>query len=238
MRTLIFLAVLAAAQAQQTTRVEFEVVSVKPGNPLNPGSGMSSSLGGIRFDNVTLYNLILNAYRLNQFQLAGGPKWLATERFNIEARFPAESRKQLPEMLQTLLADRFKLVAHRESRTLPVFYLTVAKGGAKLEKTNPEQEGHTSSSSGPRLLKATAAPLSMFANMLIGAAGAPVEDKTGIEGAYNFNLQFAPMQGATPEDDARPSLFSALQQIGLKLEPAKGPVEMLVIDSAQLPDWN
>ena len=204
-----------------------------------PPDGVSGpSPGGIRFDNITLYNLILNAYHLSQFQLAGGPKWVASEPFNIEARFPAEARKQMPEMLQTLLADRFKLVVHRETRILPVFYLTVAKGGAKLEKTNPDEEGHTGSSSGPRQLKATAASLSMLANMLIGAVGAPVEDKTGIEGAYNFNLQFAPMQGATPEDDARPSLFSALQQIGLKLEPFKGPVEMLVIDSAQMPEWN
>jgi uncharacterized protein (TIGR03435 family) len=234
-RILLLIGILAAAQAQQPARVEFEVASLKPGDPMNPASGMSSRQGEMEMHNATLATLILNAYGLNQFQLSGGPKWMNSAKFNLIAKYPRDTpHSQVPLMMQALLADRFQLKTHREIRTLPLYDLVVAKGGPKLEKASETDTRGRGTSQGPRMLKASGTTLSGFALILISAVGAPVENKTGIEGIYNINLEFAPMQGATPDDDARPSLFTAIQQLGLRLEATKGPVDVLVVDSAEL----
>ena len=235
----VFLVLMQAAYGQSPARVEYEAASIKPGDPNDPSSSGRGRTGGIEMHNTTLANLVRSAYGLNEFQLYGGPKWIDTARFDLVAKFPTgATQEQKPLMMQNLLADRFHLVFHRETRMLPQYDLVVAKGGPKLVASSEDDAKKTRSSQGPRLLRAWGADCAMLARMLVSAVGAPVRDKTGLDGKYNFDLSFAPMQGATPDDDARPSLFAAIQAIGLRLEPTKAQVEVIVIDSANLPDAN
>jgi len=234
----MMLAALAQAQPP-AARVEYEVVSVKPGDPNDPSSSGRSTPGTMEMRNATLNTLVRGAYNLNEFQLVGGPKWVNSARFHVDAKFPAGTPgDQTRLMMQNMLADRFKLKVHRETKTLSEYALVVAKGGAKLEAASEDDKKRTRSSQGPRQIKTWGAPVSNFARMLISAVGAPVLDQTGLDGLYNFILEFAPLEGARPEDDKLPSIFAAVQQLGLKLEPIKGPVEVLVIDSAEMPAAN
>jgi uncharacterized protein (TIGR03435 family) len=233
----VLLALFAAAQIQQpTARVEFEVVSVKPGDPNDPGSSGRFSQGRMEMKNTTLRSLIMSAYGLNEFQLAGLPKWSDSAKFNVVATVPAgAARDQTSLMMQSMLADRFKLEFHRETRMIQEYALVVAKGGPKLQQAT---EAQNMTSQGPRLIKARSTTISNLARMLISAAGAPVLDRTGISGEYTIDLKFAPLMGGTPADDELPNIFGAIQQLGLKLEPIKGPAEVLVIDSAAMPTEN
>ncbi len=233
----VLLSAVARAQTPATGRVEFEIVSVKPGDPADPSSSARSTPGTLEMRNTTLNNLIRSAYRLNEFQLEGGPGWADSAKFTIEAKLPAGGpRDRIPEMLQSLLADRFKLKAHRVTKTHSVYELVVAKGGPKLERADNEP---TRSSQGPRQIKGWGMPVSSLAAMLISEVGAPVIDKTGLEGKYNFILEFASFAGTPRENETLPTVFTVLQEkLGLKLEPAKGPVEILVIDSVERPSAN
>jgi len=145
---------------------------------------------------------------------------------------------QMPLMLQSMLADRFKLEFHRETKTLQEYALVVAKGGPKLQAAAEQDKMRGATSQGPRLIKARSATLSDLARMLIGVVSAPVLDRTGIAGQYTIDLQFATLLGGTPADDNLPDIFTAVQQLGLKLEPIRGPVEMVVIDNADMPSEN
>jgi uncharacterized protein (TIGR03435 family) len=236
----VLLALVVAAQAQQpASRVEFEVVSVKPGDPNDPSSSGRSTPGGMEMRNTTLNTLVRGAYGLNEFQLAGGPKWAGSAKFNVVAKMPeGATRDQIPLMMQSMLADRFKLEFHRETRTLQEYALVVAKGGPKLQEATEDGKAHNGTSQGPRLIKARAATLSDLARMLIGAVRAPVLDRTEIAGQYTIALEFAPLLGSTPTDENLPDIFAAVQSLGLRLEPIKGPVELVVIDSAAMPPEN
>ena len=143
-------------------------------------------------------------------------------------------------MMRAMLVDRFQLVTHHETRTLPVYALTVAKGGLKLP-AGDGQAGRTSW--GPRLIRFASGTMSELAGRLSSYMDLNVIDKTGMPGQYAINLSFAPTDlGMTSGDtalDSGPSIFQALQeQAGLKLESTKGPVEVLVIDHAEKPDAN
>lgn len=242
MRLTIALLFALAAQAQQqpAARVEFEVVSVKPGDPADPSSSSRTTAGGLQMRNTTLNNLVRGAYRLNEFQLEGGPKWVGSQRFNIDAKMPAGvAREQIPLMMQALLADRFKLVFHRETKMLPEYELVIAPGGPKLEATAAESLNDQSSSQGDRQIRGKALTMTTLANMLISAVGAPVVDRTGLTGKYTISLAFAPMLGTPGDDEPLPTILGVLpQQLGLKLEKTKGPVEVMVIDRAELPAEN
>ncbi len=238
----ILLALVAAAQAQQSTpHVEFEVVSVKLGDPNDPSSSGRSTPGGMEMRNTTLNTLVRSAYGLNEFQLAGGPKWAGSTKFNVVAKAPAgASRDQTPLMMQSMLADRFKLEFHRETRMLQEYALVVAKGGSKLQAATEEEKAHGGiERTGPAADQKPEAPLlSDLARMLISAVSAPVLDRTGVAGQYTITLQFAPLLGGTPADDNLPDIFAAVQLLGLRLEPMKGPVELVVIDNAVMPSEN
>ncbi len=242
MRATIALLLTLAAQAQQrpAARAEFEVVSVKPGDPADPSSSSGGTPGRLQMRNTTLNNLVRGAYRLNELQLEGGPKWADSQRFNIDAKLPAgASRDQIPLMMQSLLADRFKLVYHRVTKMLPEYELVVAPGGPKLQEASPEDQNNQSSSQGDRLIKGKALTMSTLANMLISAVGAPVVDRTGLTGKYTISLTFAPLLGTPRDDEPLPTVLALLpQQLGLKLEKTKGPVEVLVIDRVELPAEN
>jgi uncharacterized protein (TIGR03435 family) len=232
------LALAAQAQQRPAARAEFEVVSVKPGDPSFPGTFARPGPGGLEMRNATLKNLLLYAYGLNEYQLEGGLKWLDSAKFDIDAKYPAGApASQAPLMMQAMLADRFKLQFHRETKVRPEYALVVAKGGPKLQAATEEE--HPSSSQGDRLLKGSALPTSRLASMLIGVVGAPVLDQTGLTGKYDVDLKFAPLLETAVEDENLPDIFAALQdKLGLKLEAIKGPVEVLVIDRAEMPTAN
>lgn len=230
----LFLAALAA-RAQSPA---FEVASIKPAAADATGSDTHGDPGGgLVLTNVNLRSLVMMAYHLQPYQLSGGPPWLRSSRFDITAKAPAGARKdQTWLMLETLLADRFQLAVHRETRELPIFELVVAKGGLKIQPVHREPTiADGSLQTNGDHMKATMLPMSDVAGALSGMLGHQVVDRTNLEGKYDFQLEFAP-EGA---DSDRPSIYAALQaQLGLKLESAKGPVEIVVIDRAELPTGN
>jgi uncharacterized protein (TIGR03435 family) len=234
--------VLAAGVAlgQPTPKVEFDIVSIKPADPAAPAHMAQQMPGGFRGRNLRLFELIIGAWHLNRDQLIGGPNWLETTGWDIDARFPSgTSPAMVSQMMQAMLADRFRLVAHLETRTLPVYELTVAKGGIKLH----EGDGRGGMSAGPRLIRYGAGTMGELARQLSSYLGRQVIDRTDITGQYAISLSFAPVDLDAAAGDAAqdfaPSIFEALQdQAGLKLESAKGPVEVLVVDHAEKPTQN
>jgi uncharacterized protein (TIGR03435 family) len=240
----VLLLAIAAQDQPQTPgpRPEFEVVSIKLGDPADPTSSTSSSRlspGRLEMRNTTLANLIFSAYRLKLYQLEGGPKWMHTQRFHVDAKLPAGvPRDQMPLMMQAMLAERFQLEFHRVTKLLPVYNLVVAKGGPKLQPANADDLARSRSTQDDRQIKGWGQPVSSLAQMLINVIGVPVIDQTGLEGKYTFILEFAPQTGAR-EDELLPSIFTVLQKrLGLRLESAKRPVEMLVVDRAERPSEN
>jgi uncharacterized protein (TIGR03435 family) len=219
--------------------VEFEVATIKPAPPQSEGhtsTRMSSDTdtGKLNYTNVNLKEVIGKAYKVQQYQITG-PDWIETERFDIVAKFaPHSGADQLPLMLQALLADRFNLALHRETRELPMYALVVTKNGPKF-KSSETETGISSNSSRTRWHVTAKVTMRGFAEFLSDEAGRPVVDRTGLTGSYDMTLDWAPDDASAANDStAGPSLFTALQeQLGLKLEATKGPVEMLAIDRAE-----
>jgi uncharacterized protein (TIGR03435 family) len=226
---------IALVAQQQPANVEFEAVSIKPADPADPAHMTEWTRGGFRGRNLRLFELITIAWDLNRNQLIGGPGWQETAGWDIDARFPkGASPTRASQMMQAMLADRFRLVTHRETRTLPAYALTVAKGGLKLHKG----EGRGGMSAGERQIRYRAGTMGELAGQLSSLLGRNVIDRTRATGQYAINLSFASVDpGAEPGDaahDIAPSIFQALhEQAGLKLEAIKGPVEVLVIDHAE-----
>jgi uncharacterized protein (TIGR03435 family) len=221
----------------------FEAASVKPAPP-GRGSVMyyrTPPGGRVSVSNATLKLLIQNVYRVRDFQVSGGPSWLATEGWDIEATpgsnaTPPITPEQRDEMFKTLLADRFHLVLHRETKELAVYDLVVAKGGPKL-RASGDQPGFGMTNTGSITFKKTS--VSTFANVLSGVLGRKVIDKTGLQGNVDVDLHWTPDERADAQPDDGPSVFTAIQeQLGLRLESSKGPVEVLVIDRAGKPTEN
>jgi uncharacterized protein (TIGR03435 family) len=209
----------------------FEVASVKP-NPSGSGHSDIDVDGNLlRMNNVTLKACITWAFRMTDSQVYG-PDWLGSERFDIVAK--AEAGKPQPEMLASVLAERFKLAVHRETKELTIYALVVAKNGPKLKKVDPGEDDTTSRRGH---LTATRVSMSGLARFLAGPnvrLGRPVVDKTGLDGVFDFNLDWSPEGSQEKAADALPSIFIALQeQLGLKLDAQKGPVEVLVVDHVE-----
>ena len=223
----------------------FEVASIRPA-PLQAigrtSVRMSSDRGRLNYTNVSLRDVICQAYGVQSIQISG-PDWLDTQRFDIVAKIPdGIDRGQLPRMFQALLADRFKLKLHIESKELPVYTLAAAKGGPKLQKAE-SISGLGSGSGGGRAHASGKVTMAAFADFLSRRLGRPVLDQTGLDGAYAVALEWAPDPSEEPSRAAAdgaapgvsgPSLFTALEeQLGLRLAAAKGPVQVLVIDHAE-----
>ena len=214
----------------------FDVASVKPANPNAVGSNTDSDPGRITMQNVTLKRCIMRAYEVPDIQITGGPKWMDESRYDIEARadHPAQYA-ELNQMLQTLLAERFHLKLHHETRSLQGYAIVVAKDGLKMKPSAPGTRGHTNDN--PGSVVSTGAPISRLALKLSVLLKVPVVDETGVNGSFDFTLHWIP-DGA-PDPTAGPSLFTAIQeQLGLRLEGRKVPVDMLVVDSAEPPSAN
>lgn len=236
-RALAFLSACVALSAQQ-----FEVASVKPAgaDQLTGSSGITASHGRVTANNVTLKRCIMGAWGLGPNQISGGPAWLDSDRFEIAARAgqPVEDEVVLNTMLRNLLAERFKLVVHRETRTVQALVLEVAKPGPKLEKT---EAGEASTNSSRGRIDARKATMDRFADVLSRQMDLPVINQTGLEGVFNLKLEWTPesLKPAGSGTAEEPSIFTAIQQqLGLRLRSQKTPVEMLVIDHAEKPSEN
>jgi uncharacterized protein (TIGR03435 family) len=234
-------------QRSPTPAFSFDAVTIKPDDTSNGHlkvSPDSFSMGG-----MPAWVLIRSAYGvLLEDQVTGLPGWAKSEPIAVEAKIDPETAaalaklplmerlKQMQLMLQAMLADRFGLKAHRESRDLPIYELTVAKGGPKMKKTAADGfGGNAKYASG----KVTAREISIeaLAAKLSSTVGRKVVDKTGLEGGYDFTLDYAP-DGADVSDP-RPSIYTALEeQLGLKLEPAREPVDVIVVDHIERPTAN
>jgi len=230
--------------AQQT----FEVASVKPADPaVRRGIDFRVEPGGrLTATNVTLQQLIRQAYDFKRYQISGGPGWAESDRFDIAAKADGErSGAQMMAMLQTLLADRFKLKVHRDTKEGAVYLLVVAKGGHKLatpknqdlrSRVSTFRTGSPQEDAITYVVKGENASVALLAERLEGELARPVIDRTGISGKFDFKVEFAADDSHT---DAAASVFSAVEkQLGLKLEAGKGPVETLVIEHAEKPSAN
>jgi uncharacterized protein (TIGR03435 family) len=238
----------------QESPATFDVASVKPSGGLG---GLTRYLpnGGIQFTGVTFKVLVEIAYGIRPFQVIGGPGWIDIDGFDIDARPPMDSanpadpatlsreQRKVGERLRSLLADRFGLTIHRESREQPLYILVAANRGPKLKES---AEGKNFVRTGRGSITGQSVDLRMLVLNLSNVLDRQVIDKTGLTGSYDFELKWAPDIGSSgpggplpPSDTHGPSLFTALSdQLGLKLESTKGPVPVWVIDGVQKPSLN
>jgi uncharacterized protein (TIGR03435 family) len=255
---------LALAQ-QATDKPAFEVASIKPSDP-NPSStmwiGMSADSGMVHYTNITLKDCIRAAYRVRDFQIQG-PDWINTARFEITAkRGPGTRLDQIPEMLQSLLAERFKLTLRHDTKDQSVYALMIGKSGPKLKASQTPPDTQTITAVGPDgqprppmmfqilpsgvHLFARSTSLASFVELMSRFTERPVVDMTGIAGLYDLDLTFAaettrgvstgnlvgPDTTAASVEPAQ-TMFDAVQQYGLKLEARKAPMELLAVTHAE-----
>jgi uncharacterized protein (TIGR03435 family) len=282
-------------QSQQSTQQKtqaavpqsFEVASIKPSAAQAGMSTRTSPDGRYSASGITAKMLIQQAYGIQEYQISGGPSWVTTERYDVNAKadMPEDgriTREQMNVLLQSLLAERFHLQIHRETKELPIYALLVAKNGPKLKQSEiqPRPDGSVSSAAGAAIsgsggagqtinrvsswgggvggdtvisgggispgqptrmgpqMMARGVTMSSFATTLARTLGRPVVDKTALPGAFDIDLEYAPGLSSS-EDASGPSIFTALQeQLGLRLESQKGPVEILIIDLIDKPSGN
>jgi len=223
----------------------FEVASVKPSLPPGaPGratrvAGPFADAGRASWWNVPLRFYTMQAYGLTTaWRIEGGPAWFASDNFDVLGTFPPGTPKeQILAMLKTLLTDRFKLTAHLEMKEHSIYALTVAKGGAKIKESAADDSSMTNRM-GTGYMDLRKVTMQRLADLLSGTTinmdERPVVDMTGLKGVYDVTLDWADA-GQTE----KPSLFTAVsEQLGLKLEAQKTPVEILVIDHAEKPSEN
>ena len=236
--------IAAAVSGQSAIAPRFEVASIRPidADP-NSSSGIETGHGRVAANNVTLKRCIIGAFGLGPNQILGGPDWLDSDRFEIIAKAEQPvGDAALMVMLQTLLAERFKLAVHRETRTIPAFVLQVAKSGPKLEKASG---GAGVTNSGRASIDARNITMDSFAQVLSRKMDRPVVNRTGLDGVFNLQLKWTPesTQPVKPDTDSAapdgPSIFTAIQeQLGLRLRSDKAPVGFLVVDHAEKPSEN
>jgi uncharacterized protein (TIGR03435 family) len=254
-RSVLVLALLAGhAIAFAQPKPSFEVASIKPAAPCcAPGQWRESKAGDDRIDfrYVTLRYCIAFAYGLKEYQVSGPPA-IAELRYDIVAKAPEGTKhEQLPGLMQALLADRFKLELHREQKEFSVYTLVVGKGGPKLKEspaTSDPTAGGTFgiSMTGPGVgrMEVRHADMQALANTLPRFVGRPVVNRTGLEGRYDFDLEFSPedlrgmpappnQAGAVPAAELGVSIFTSIQRVGLKLESQKQPLNAIVVDKVE-----
>ena len=220
----------------------FEVATIKPADP-NQLKG-NFRIGGHRIyiENQSVDSLLTVAYAIHQKQIVDGPAWLDTQRYDIVGQADVEgvpNLHQIQEMLQKLLASRFDLTFHREKRELSIYAITVAKSGLKLAKSANSPTGLPAQSGGQQSRKFTNNSMSDFALGMQAYLDKPVVDETGLTGRYDFVLKWTPDESNANELNAPPGIFTAVQeQLGLKLEPTRGPTDVLVIDHVERPSEN
>lgn len=222
----------------------FDVASVKPAEPVPFGQNININLGTLAHGQLTLGNATLCesirfAYGLTSDDQVAGPAWTKSREFmyDVVAKSGAEtSRDRALDMLQTLLKDRFKIAMHSEPRVVAHYELVLAKGGPKMKEAKPEATGLLRFGS-PTVARVASdkMPMFRFVMLLSRQLRQAVLDKTGLTGSYDLNLEWTPDSAASnPDAPSGPSVFTAIQsQLGLKLEPHKSPIDVLVIDRAE-----
>lgn len=237
---------------------KYEVTSIRP----NAGGGFSFTFhmepnGTLIATGITLKRLMMTGYRHQGYRIVGGPAWVDSQRWDVQAKSGfsrAVSGDQSSQMLRTMLAVRFQIHTHSETRNLPVYELGVDRKGSKLRSVDGSKtkEDIQTGNGSIRFTKATVAT---FASQLGYALGRPVINKTGLTGEFSFALDWTPAPGEdggpttsglppeTPEQPPPttdgPSIFTAItEQLGLRLQSGRGPIEVLVIDQAEKPDAN
>ncbi len=246
MRFAIVLALLShAARAQPV----FEAASVKLAGPASYKEGQANvvfSPGSLTLRNATLQSIIVTAYTVKDFQVSG--PGLDSQRYDILAKAAGGAGDdQLKLMLQGLLADRFKLALHRESKETPVYALVVGKKGAKLPDAVPDGSGSVKFVGGDMIFQGYSVPKLIDFLARLRSADRPVLDMTGIQGLFDFKVHFAdiPIGGMAESKRAAEQAFqdpslaaSIVEQLGLKLEPRKAPIETIVVDHVERPTEN
>ena len=282
----------AMALAQTPASPTFEVASIKPAAPQEMGRIMMGTRGGpgtpdpgqYTATNLPLSRLIMQAYNVRSFQVTG-PSWIDSQHFDVVAKVPqGTTQEQFRLMLQNLLAERFKLAVHKESKEVPIYALLVGKGGIKMKESAPldpnapdvpktlapptmGRDGMPKMAAGGRgnimmmgpngfRMQGGHSTMAQLSDILSNQLGRPVVDMTGLTAQYDYTLDFSPEglqmmkgmpampppgaggeRGGPTSDGGResgPTLFTAVQeQLGLKLEPRKGPVDLIVVDSAE-----
>jgi uncharacterized protein (TIGR03435 family) len=227
---------------------EFEAASIRP-NTTNERMYFGLRGGSLTVRNISLKGLIQIAYGKREFQIAGGPSWINSECFDIDAKAERPA-KATHDMMKSLLASRFQLELHSETKNASVYSLVVAKGGLRMrpsaDQTDPEKGG-------PKELRAgriagEGIPMYVLVNLLSNALGRAVINNTGLTGKYDVDLQYVPDSAPPPVNAGEESttsdgldiaIFTALErQLGLKLESTKAPQEVLVIDRVEHPSAN
>jgi uncharacterized protein (TIGR03435 family) len=236
----------------------FEVATIKPTSPDVVGRWIRmQSVDRFAAQNHAVRTLIAAAYELNPQTILGGPAWVDSDHWDILAKTPGEVRPdwdQQMSMLRQLLSERFKLTFHREPKELSIYTLRVAKGGSKLKESTvspdltPQGRPPLAFVMSPTLVRLPAryATIAEFASVLQRSPlDRPVVDQTGLGGRYDFDLAFAPDESLwggllpRPDNSDKPGLFTAVQeQLGLRLEATRGPVDVLVIDRIERPSAN
>jgi uncharacterized protein (TIGR03435 family) len=265
MTRLIPIALLCFAAQAQTARPTFEVASIKPPTPLGPIGQRANRKGGpgmgdpVRYTcgNCPVFWVLSEAYDLKPYEYVG-PDWVNDVRFDFDAKIPeGTSKDAFRKMLQSLLEDRFKLAVHREQKEMPVYELTLMKGGPKFKESMPDDPPEEKGSVGPlkrdtegfpiltkgttmaaipghARIRSDAQTMAWLAQMLSGQMQTAVIDSTGLTAKYDYQLSWAYEQNSAsgpPVDEYHPALMRALQsQLGLKLESKKGRVQVLVVD--------
>ncbi len=244
-------------RAQQPSgALEFDVVSVKPSDPNSTNGTVVDVTGGRRLHvvNATLKDLIETAYDVRSFQIEGGPRWADATKYDVDATpgtppqgatVPPPGWTNVRFEVQALLKDRFELQLHRETRTAPIYSLAIAKGGIKSSGLSATQSPQRGITAGQGTMLGEAASMAQLAYKLSRLLQRPVVNNTRLEGNYDFKLEWTPDTGPSAPDgrpveiSVGPSVFSALQQqLGLRLEATKRPVDVLVIDHVDKPSEN
>ena len=255
--TQLLLCLAISSLAIHAAPLAFEVASIKAAPPptgMGIRVGIGQDKGRITMSNVNLRMLLARAYKIKEHQLVA-PDWMDSARFDIVAKLPeGATSDQVPEMIQTLLADRFKVTIHKESKVLPIYAMIVAKGGPKMKEA--EADGNLRVMMSPKGREMSGkATLSRLADALSNMMDRPVVDETELKGVFEIDLTWSPDESDSPrlregggpagaheggeggkfQDTAdAPNIFVALQEkMGLKLEARKSPADIIVVDSAE-----
>ena len=250
---LLMFAAIAGVSAQS-----FEVASIKP-NAASDNRVMIRMEPGGRFNatGISVKALIGLAFNVRDYQVVNAPGWLGAERFDVSAKAPEGMGDRVPmdqirPMVRALLEERFQLKTHNDTKEMSIYALVVGKNGHKLTPAQAQAGQRGMMTMGRGALNANGIGMPQFAQMLSQQLGQTVLDKTGLSGEFEIKLTWTPEVGhagglagppspdaAPPTDNSGPTIFPAVQeQLGLRLESTKGPVQMIVIDKVEKPSEN
>lgn len=245
MRSFIWIAyaALTGGIAFSQAGPQFDAASIKPNNSGARNRSQTTDGRTFRATDVPARTLIRQAYGLmfEDYRLLGAPDWTNFERFDVVATLPADAPKsQVSTMLRALLVDRFSLIAHTEVRDAPAYALMLARKdgrlGPQLRHTVKDcGDDHSCALQIGKEISGRGQRMAELAKTLLQFAGRSIEDRTGLDGGFDFDIQASEISG----DDSLPSIYTAIQeQLGLKLEPIRAPVEFVVVDRIERPTPN